>query len=55
VTGAGAAIDYLGARFDGQPAPSTCASGPSRTLSTLASTQALVTELTSITGLVGFI
>jgi hypothetical protein len=53
--GAGSAIDYLAGRFAGQASPSTCATGPASTLSTLASTQALVTELTSITGLVGFL
>jgi hypothetical protein len=55
VTGAGSAIDYLQARFAGQPAPSTCATGPSTTLSTLASTQALITMLTALTGLTGFL
>jgi hypothetical protein len=37
---AGAAIDYLRGRFAGKPAPTTCSTGPSTTLSTLASTQA---------------
>jgi hypothetical protein len=55
VSGAGAAIDYLNSRFANQPAPSTCATGPSTTLSTLASTQALITFLTAITGLTGFL
>jgi hypothetical protein len=55
VTAAGSAIDYLLDRFAGKPVPSTCATGPSTTLSTLASTRALVTTLTSITGLVGFL
>jgi hypothetical protein len=53
VSGAGAAIDYLRDRFAGMAAPSTCATGPSTTLSTLASTRALITTLTAITGFTG--
>jgi hypothetical protein len=53
VSAAGAAIDYLRDRFAGEPAPSTCATGPSTTLSTLASTRALITMLTAITGFTG--
>ena len=33
--GAGAAVDYLARRFAGEPAPSTCATGP-RTVSNMA-------------------
>jgi hypothetical protein len=55
VSGAASAIDYLAGRFAGQAPPSTCATGPSNTLSALASTQALVTTLTSLSGLTGFL
>jgi Secretory lipase len=55
VSGASAAIDYLQDRFAGKPAPNTCATGPETKLSTLASTRELVTELTAITGLIGFL
>jgi hypothetical protein len=46
-------VDYLRDRSAGRPAPSTCATGPSTTLSTLASTQALITTLTAMTGFTG--
>jgi hypothetical protein len=55
VTGMGAAIDYLQDRFAGKPAPSTCATGPETKLSTLAETRALITTLTALTGLTGFL
>jgi hypothetical protein len=55
VSGAGAAIDYLQDRFAGKPAPDTCTTGPETKLSTLASTRELITTLTAITGLTGFL
>ena len=55
VTGMGAAIDYLQDRFAGKPAPDTCATGPETKLSTLAETRALITTLTALTGLTGFL
>ncbi len=55
VSGASAAIDYLQDRFAGKPPPDTCTNGPEAKLSTLASTRELVTELTAITGLTGFL
>jgi cation diffusion facilitator CzcD-associated flavoprotein CzcO len=46
---------YLRDRFAGKTAPSTCATGPSTTLSALASTQTPVTTLTTVSGLTGFL
>jgi hypothetical protein len=54
-SGAPSAIDYLRDRFAGKPAPSTCTTGPSTTLSALASTDTLVSTLTTVTGLTGFL
>jgi pimeloyl-ACP methyl ester carboxylesterase len=55
VSGTAAAIDYLQDRFAGKPAPDNCATGPETKLSTLASTRELITTLTSVAGLAGFL
>lgn len=55
VTGAGAALSYLIARFDQEPAPDTCANGPVVDATPLLQPASnLVTTLTSAAGLVGF-
>jgi hypothetical protein len=56
VAGAGAALNYLIARFAGTPAPSTCATGGVTVLTTLLQPiNNLVIELTVLAGLTGFI
>jgi hypothetical protein len=55
VSGAGAALNYLIARFAGDPAPSTCATGGTTVAtSVLQPASNLVTLLTSAAGLTGF-
>jgi Secretory lipase len=55
VTGAGAALNYLIARFAGDPAPSTCSTGGVTVATTLLQpANNLVTELTALAGLTGF-
>jgi len=56
VGGAGAALNYLIARFAGGPAPSTCSTGGvTVATTTLQPPNNLVTELTAAAGLTGFI
>lgn len=56
VGGAGAALNYLIARFAGDPAPNTCsAGGVTVATTTLQPANNLVTELTALAGLTGFI
>jgi Secretory lipase len=55
VSGAGAALNYLIARFAGKPAPNTCATGGVTVATTvLQPANNLVTELTALAGLTGF-
>ena len=55
VAGAGAALNYLIARFAGQPAPNTCQAGGVTVASTLLQpVNNLVIELTALAGLTGF-
>jgi hypothetical protein len=55
VTGAGAALNYLIARFAGTPAPNTCATGGVTVATTLLQpANNLVTELAALAGLTGF-
>lgn len=55
VGGAGAALNYLIARFAGDPAPSTCSTGGvTVATTTLQPPNNLVTELTAAAGLTGF-
>jgi hypothetical protein len=56
VTGAGAALNYLIARFAGAPAPSNCATGATTVWSALVQPSSnLVTTFTALAGLTGFL